>query len=126
MTQVVDGDAVEVRPAVDRVEDARLLGVDIPEKFDPSRAQPYAKQASRFAGRRLEDRRVILRFDIEKRDDYGRVLAYLYLPGSSGSMFNEMLVRKGYAQSATFPSNVRHAERFEAAQAEVREARRGI
>ncbi len=65
-----------------------------------------------------------MRFGAEKKDRYGRVLAYLYLP--DGSMFNETLVEKGYAQVATFPPNVRYVGRFEQAQRNAREAGVGI
>ena len=41
-------------------------------------------------------------------------------------MFNEALVREGYAQVATFPPNTRYLDRFEKAQEEAREAGRGI
>ena len=125
VTRVVDGDTVEVRPAIDGEEDVRLIGVDTPEKAgSPRGAQPYAQEASGFARRELEERRVTLRFGTEKKDRYGRVLAYLYLP--DGSMFNETLVEKGYAQVATFPPNVRYVGHFEKAQREARESGRGI
>lgn len=126
VSRVVDGDTVEVSPAVDGEEDVRLIGIDTPEKYGPSGEQPYAEEATEFTETRLEGKRVTLRFDVEKEDDYGRILAYLYLTGNRGSTFNETLVRRGYAQVATFPPNVRHVERFEDAQQEAREARRGI
>ena len=125
VSRVVDGDTVEVRPRIDGEEDVRLIGVDTPEKAYSSReAQPYALEASRFTQEKLEGRRVSLRFGAEKKDRYGRVLAYLYLP--DGSMFNETLVEKGYAQVATFPPNVRYVGRFEQAQWNAREAGVGI
>ena len=52
--------------------------------------------------------------DAEEEDDYGRLLAYVYR--SDGSMFNEALVREGYAQVATFPPNIRYLDRFAKAQ----------
>ncbi|MDQ4105829.1 MAG: thermonuclease family protein [Actinomycetota bacterium] len=125
VTRVIDGDTIEVRPTVNETEDVRLIGVDAPETAgSPRGAQPYGERASRFARQRLEGRRVTLRFDVEKEDDYGRVLAYVYLP--DGSMFNEMLLEEGYAQLATFPPNVRHLGRFRAAQRMARKAGRGI
>ena len=65
-----------------------------------------------------------LELDAEEEDDYGRLLAYVYR--SDGSMFNEALVREGYAQVATFPPNTRYLDRFEKAQEEAREAGRGL
>lgn len=125
VTRVTDGDTVRVTPAVDGEGAVRLIGVDAPETArSPRGAQPYGEEAAEFAEDSLEGQRVTLRFDAERRDDYGRTLAYLYLP--DGTMFNETLLRRGYAQVATFPPNVRHVEEFRAAQEEAREADRGI
>ena len=125
VTRVIDGDTVEVGPAIEGTEDVRLIGVDAPEtEGSPRGVQPYGEKASRFAEKMLESERVTLRFDKEKKDDYGRVLAYLYLP--DGTMFNQTLLEKGFAQVATFPPNVEHVSRFEKAQREARRAERGI
>jgi micrococcal nuclease len=51
---------------------------------------------------------------VEKVDPYGRLLAYVWLP--DGSMFNEALVREGYAQVGTFPLNVKYTDLFLEAQ----------
>ncbi len=126
VSRVTDGDTVEVSPAINGEEDVRLIGMDTPETFGSSGEQPYAQEATEFTEARLEGRRVGLRFDVEKRDVYGRVLAYVHLPGDRSSTFNETLVREGYAQVATFPPNVRHVERFEDAQRQARAERRGI
>jgi micrococcal nuclease len=67
---------------------------------------------------------VALEFDVERIDPYNRLLAYVYLP--DGTMFNEALVRAGYAQVATFPPNVKHTGRFLAAQRQARAAGRGL
>lgn len=53
-----------------------------------------------------------------------RALAYLYLP--DGTMFNEVLLEKGYAQVATFPPNVEYLQEFGRAQKEARRNERGI
>lgn len=126
VSRVVDGDTVEVSPAVDGEEDVRLIGMDTPETFGPSGSQPYAAEAARFTENRLEGRRVELEFDAERVDPYGRALAYVRLPGGGDRTFNETLVRKGYAQVVTFPPNTRYVERFERAQREARTARRRI
>ncbi len=125
ITRVTDGDTVEIHPTIDGAEDVRLIGVDTPETAgSPRGAQPYGEEASEFSEERLDGQRVTLRFDVEKKDQYGRLLAYVYLP--DGSMFNETLLEEGYAQVATFPPNVRHLGRFETAQRAAREAGRGI
>lgn len=119
VSRVTDGDTVEISPEVLGNDTVRLIGVDTPE-----RGQPLYDEATLFAEGNLEGESVALELDAEREDDYGRLLAYLYLP--DGSMFNEALVREGYAQVATFPPNTRYLRRFEAAQEEAREAERGI
>jgi micrococcal nuclease len=48
-------------------------------------------------------------FDRERRDVYGRLLAYVYV----GKRFvNADLVRLGYARTLTIPPNVAHAGLF--------------
>ncbi len=125
VSRVIDGDTIEVSPEVNGIEDVRLIGVDTPETGGaPRGAQPYGAEASEFTEKRLEGRRVTLRFDEEKVDDYGRLLAYVY--PQDGPMTNVTLLERGYAQVATFPPNVRHLEEFRRAQREARERERGI
>ncbi len=124
VSRVTDGDTVRITPEIDGVDRVRLIGVDTPETNPERGPEPYGEDAARFTQRSLEDQKVSLEFDVEREDDYGRLLAYVYLP--EGSMFNETLLREGYAQVATFPPNTRYLDRFEDAQEEAREARRGI
>jgi endonuclease YncB( thermonuclease family) len=123
--RVVDGDTIEIAPAVNGLTEVRLIGVDTPETSYPSYGeQPYGQEAKDFTTSRLRGERVALELDVEKVDPYGRLLAYVWL--SDGSMFNQKLVREGYAQVATFPPNVKYADRFLEAQREAREANRGL
>lgn len=124
VVEVVDGDTVYVSPTLDGEESVRLIGVDVPEKAgSPRGEQPLGKESLAFARERLEGRAVELEFDVERVDDYGRNLAYLYV---EGAMFNETLLREGYAQISTFPPNTRYLTRFEEAQDEARGAGRGL
>jgi micrococcal nuclease len=122
VSRVVDGDTIEVSPAIGGVADVRLIGMDTPETYGGT--EPYGEEASAFTTRRLEGRQVALEFDVERIDPYGRVLAYVWLP--DGTMFNETLVSEGYATVATYPPNVKYVERFQAAQREARAAGRGL
>ena len=52
--RVVDGDTIEVSPAVSGTEDVRLLGVDTPETVDPGEpVEPFGPEASAFTKRNL-------------------------------------------------------------------------
>lgn len=124
--RVVDGDTIEIRPAIDGIEDIRLIGIDTPEKFGPDAPQPLAEAATDFTKSTFEDSKnsVELRFDVEKTDQYGRLLAYVYT--KDGAMLNEALVRAGYAQAADFPPNTKHREDFEDVQGQARDRGIGI
>ncbi|MFO7173309.1 MAG: thermonuclease family protein [Bacillota bacterium] len=120
--RVVDGDTLEVQ--VDgRTERVRLIGVDTPEVH--GQVEPYGPEASAFTKQVLAPgTRIWLEQDVEPRDRYGRLLAYVWL--ADGRLFNEVLVREGYAQLLTIPPNVKYVERLTAAQREAREAGRGL
>jgi micrococcal nuclease len=101
VTRVVDGDTIEISPAIGGIEDVRLIGVDTPETVDPSTpVQPYGPQASNFTKAQLEGKRVALEFDEVREDQYGRLLAYIHV---GGQLFNETLLRQGYAQLYIVP-----------------------
>jgi micrococcal nuclease len=124
--RVVDGDTIEVNPAVSGTEDVRLLGVDTPETVDLNEpVEPYGPEASAFTKRQLEGKRVTLTFDQEKTDQYGRALAYVRISGQSIT-FNETLLRQGYAQLYIVPPNDRYEATFSRAQDQARQASRGI
>jgi micrococcal nuclease len=118
--RVVDGDTVDVE-LDGRRERVRLIGVDTPEVHGS--VEHYGEEASAFAKERLTGAEVSLELDAEERDRYGRLLAYLWL---GDEMFNETLVREGYAQVMTVPPNVKYADRFVTLEREAREAGRGL
>ena len=103
VTRVVDGDTVDISPPVEGRSRVRLIGMDTPEVYFG--IQPYGPEASAFAKRMLDGEEVKLKLDVQKIDPYGRLLAYVY--HQQRQMFNETLLREGYAQVATFPPNVK-------------------
>jgi micrococcal nuclease len=124
--RVVDGDTIEVNPAVNGAQDVRLLGVDTPETVDPNEpVEPYGPEASAFTKQQLEGVRVTLIFDQEKRDQYGRALAYVQI-SSQSETFNETLLKQGYAQLYIVSPNDRYEVTFSQAQDLARQAQRGI
>ncbi len=126
--RTVDGDTVHVRLA-GRVEKVRYIGIDTPEVHHPKRGEEPGGRAATEVNRRLVgDKPVRLEADVQTRDRYGRLLAYVWVKRSDGRevMVNAELVRLGYAQVMTVPPNVRHAELFRKLAAEAREHRRGL
>lgn len=123
VVRAVDGDTIEARFG-GRVEDVRLIGVDTPETVKPGTpVQCFGPRASRFAHRTLEHRRVRLLFGVERRDVYGRLLAYVYL----GPRFvNAELVRRGLARTLAIAPNTRFASRFRRIELMTARAGRGL
>lgn len=110
-----------------RREKVRLIGVDTPESVRSMYmdVMPYGKEASEYTKRRLyEGRRVILIYDQAKRDEFGRLLAYVYL--LTGEFYNATLVKKGYAFAEKYPPNVKFCNRFERLESRAKFANRGI
>jgi micrococcal nuclease len=114
--RVVDGDTVELAG----VGKARLIGVDTPEVYGG--AECFGRQASAYAKRLLDGRRVRYEVGPGERDRYGRLLVLLWL--EDGRSFNALLVSRGYAQPLTVPPDDEHAARFVALARRARE--RGV
>lgn len=123
VTRVVDGDTIEAQIG-GRVEDVRYIGVDTPETVKPDTpVQCFGPQASSFNHRLVEGRQVRLVFGVERRDVYGRLLAYAYL----GRRFvNAILVRRGLAHTLTIPPNDRFAPLFRRLELGAGRAGRGL
>lgn len=123
VVRVVDGDTIEARVG-ERLEDVRYIGVDTPETVKPDTpVQCFGPRASDFNHRLVEHRRVRLVLGVERRDVYGRLLAYVRL----GRRFvNATLVRRGLARSLTIPPNNRFAPLFRRLELGAARAGRGL
>jgi micrococcal nuclease len=121
--RVVDGDTIVV--AGD--ERVRFIGMDTPETKDPRKpVQCFGKEASRRTEQLLPPgTRVVLVYDVDRFDRYGRTLAYVYR-ARDGMFVNASLVRDGYAQVDTVPPDVAHADDFVALERVARNAGRGL
>ncbi|HZO35891.1 MAG TPA: thermonuclease family protein [Solirubrobacteraceae bacterium] len=125
VVRVIDGDTITVRVG-GRVERVRYIGVDTPESVKPDTpVQCFAEAAHAFNARLVAKRRVRLVTDAERRDRYGRLLAYVYRD-DDGLLVNAELVRRGYAQTLTIPPNVRFASRFRTLARRARAAGTGL
>ena len=125
VVRVVDGDTIRVRVG-DRTERVRYIGVDTPESVKPGiPVQCYAKRAAAANAALVAGREVRLVGDVEHRDRYGRLLAYVYR-ADDGAFVNAMLVRGGYARTLTIAPNVAHAAEFAALARAARNTGRGL
>lgn len=121
--RAVDGDTIEVQ-LDGRREDVRYIGIDTPETVKPGTpVQCFGPRAHRFNSRLVSHRRVRLVFGEERRDVYGRLLAYVYL---RGRFVNAELARRGLARTLTIPPNDRFAGRFKRLQTEAARTGRGL
>jgi len=123
VTKVTDGDTIHVAFG-GHDERVRLIGVDTPEvPWYGAKGECFGVEAGLYTRGRLGARRVRLGFDADRRDRYGRLLAYVYL---GRELFNLTLVRLGYATADPVPPDLSMATAFAAAEREARAAGRGL
>lgn len=135
---VIDGDTVIVR-VEGKKEKVRLIGIDAPEVrhndkagrdsrrsgIDLNKIFESGKAASNELRSILSKGDIVgITYDLEKRDRYGRLLAYLYF--SNGTMINEEIVRRGFATPLTIAPNTRFAHKFRKAAEDARKNSRGL
>jgi micrococcal nuclease len=121
--EVIDGDTIKVAIG-DRTEIIRYIGINTPETHHPTRrAEPGGREATDVNRTLLAGQQVRLELDVQERDRYRRLLAYVYV---GDKMVNAELVQRGYAQVMTIPPNVRHQEFLLKLQREAREEKRGL
>ncbi len=132
--RAVDGDTL----LLENGERVRLIGIDTPEMHESdklykdsqrsqegvSTIQKLGRRAYEFTKGLVEGKRVSLEFDVEKRDKYDRLLAYVYL--KDGTFINARILEQGYASLMTFAPNVKYADLFLKLYRQARENRRGL
>lgn len=104
ITWIYDGDTLEIEPH----GKVRLIGIDTPEKHNSSRDNyllskgvPASRQretyhaAKNFNIEQVKGKKVLLEYDGQQKDRYGRLLAYVRLP--DGRLLNRLLLENGLA-----------------------------
>lgn len=120
--RVVDGDTLKLANGAK----VRLIGVDTPEVYNVKTPEPFGPEASAYAEQFINDagRDVRLQLDLERKDKYGRFLAYVY---AGDRMLNEELARAGLA---TYESQYNYRksmkDRFRKAEEAAKAERIGI
>jgi micrococcal nuclease len=123
VTAPVDGDTVRVRTTRGS-ETVRLLGVNTPETHHPTKGvECFGPEAAAFTDRELTGRRVELQLDVEHRDRYGRLLAYVRV---DGRRFNDVLLERGYARLLVIPPNGMYGHTMLDEELAARRAHRGL
>jgi endonuclease YncB( thermonuclease family) len=118
--RVNDGDTVKLADG----RSVRYIGVNTPEiQHERHTDEPFGLEARARNIELVQSKTVRLEFDIERFDDYGRTLAYVFLP--DGSMVNEKLLQSGMAHCLYRMPNVKYEARLLKAQREAMQDRRG-
>ena len=122
---IVDGDTVDL-DLDGREERVRLIGIDTPETKDQdSPVECYGPEATALTEILIPPgTSVRLERDVEARDDYGRLLAYVHR--SDGLFVNLELARQGAATVLSIRPNTAYAGTIADAVDEARRAGRGL
>jgi len=132
VTNVVDGDTIDVEFEDGTEDRIRLIGIDTPE--DTTEKEPYGSEATAYTVECLLGKTVYLETDAELRDKYDRQLAYVWLEIPTTTTSNEILAKQfnarllfdGYAQLATYPPNVKYVDYFTTYQERARDRLAGL
>lgn len=120
VASVIDGDTIKLEDG----SKVRLIGINTPETVDPRREVGcYGKEASEFTKTRLVGKEIRLEKDVSETDKYKRLLRYVWI---DDTLFNEELIREGYAQVSTYPPDVKYKDRFLVAQEDARNNKKGL
>ena len=125
---VIDADSYLIK--IDgKVKNVQLIGVDAPERTgEQKRSQCYNYEAKQYV-LDIVDQNPIVQIDtdsnVDAHDLHGRDLVYITLP--NGKMLNQLLVENGMAkESNPEKKNYRMEKQFLIAQAQAKEAQKGI
>lgn len=125
VTKVIDGDTFWINDGNQEVK-VRFIGIDAPE----TRNSAYKKkgyfgiEAKAYVKELTENKWVRLELDVRPRDQYQRLLAYIYL--EDGTFLNAHLVAKGFALVDTHPPNVKYVDQLLDSQIKARQNKLGL
>ena len=119
--EVIDGDTVTIKGFDTSV---RYLGIDTPEILtEYSPGDPLAEKARDLNRRIVNGKKVRLEYDKQKYDDYGRLLANVFV---DNTFVNEEIVRSGLARALIIKPNEKYASRILEAEKRAKGERKGI
>lgn len=122
VTKVIDGDTIYVRLDQDgQTYSVRYIGIDTPEST--IQHEPFGKEASDKNAELVSDKRVTLFKDVSETDKYDRLLRYVF---TDEYFVNYELVKKGFANAATYPPDISCADYFREGEAYARDLLLGL
>ena len=123
--RIIDGDTIEIQYE-GKPTSVQLIGVNAPETVHPDKPpEPYGEEATGFLRESLLEESVYLRFEKNERDQYDRLLGYVYR--ASDDMFvNLEVIREGYGRVDTRHQPFKHEEMLMSYQARAKEVQKGL
>ena len=119
--KVYDGDTVLLANG----NKIRLLGINTPEVEGRYKtAQAGGEEAKRWLQKKLQNKKVRLLKDVEKKDKYGRLLAHIFTEDKQH--INLELVKAGLASVNIHPPNLKFTDQLLKAEQQAELARLGI
>jgi micrococcal nuclease len=114
--EIIDGDTIRVEN-IDTKETfaVRYLGIDAPELDGPIYETCFSEQAKSENEELVLDQNLLLEFDMDKYDRFGRTLAYVYTADESGEkdvFINLELLENGYARFYLDKQNTLYQQEF--------------
>lgn len=124
--EIVDGDTVVVAINGHRVV-VRLIGIDTPETKKPATpVECFGPEATEFLSSLIPPGTILdLHRDVESRDHFGRLLAYLYRQ-PDGLFVNREILLQGFARTLSIPPNTTFTAEFEQAVSGARREQQGL
>lgn len=155
VVKVYDGDTVGLSDG----QKVRLIGIDTPEEHDSDKLladvrksgqnvatiKAMGQKAHQFTSRWVLGQTVRLEFDQQRRDKYGRLLAYLYMPfphpplsslpragyivnvdGKKWYFINATIIQAGYAKPMAIAPNDKHKAVFQSLYQQAQENHLGL
>jgi micrococcal nuclease len=103
----------------------RYIGVDAPEiDHQADIAEPYGYVARNFNKKLVLSSNLRLEYDQEKRDRFGRKLAYVFT--ENGVFVNQAVIERGYAFSLYSPPNLKYQNLLIKTQQQAMVSKKGI
>ena len=102
VVEVIDGDTIQVRElGSEEIFRVRYLGIDTPEISGLDYESCFGEEAMEKNEDLVSDQKLILEFDRDRYDQFGRTLAYVYTSDEDGEkeiFVNLELLEEGYAR----------------------------
>jgi micrococcal nuclease len=118
---VEDGDSIVLQDG----RHVRYIGINSPEiQHKDRKAEPFGYKAKSINKKLVFDKEVRLEFDREKKDHYGRTLAYVYL--RNDLFLNAEMVSQGAAYFLYIRPNTKYTAIFIKHQQDAMQAGRGL